>query len=145
MKSLGFVIGKNALYYSLIEGTNKSNSNIIEKGKIPFQVDSDKLMVYFERTFKEYVFRLSPNAISYKVTLQANLSQIDYLYFPFGILRLICEQNDIAIYERSISWINKKVKGEKRIDELPKYFPDFTEKSAELRQATLIALYVLED
>ena len=56
MKIVGFAISKDELWYSVLEGDNKSNAHIIVCGKHNFQSESNiaDLMITFKNLFALY-------------------------------------------------------------------------------------------
>ena len=144
MKKIGIVISKNILYYSVVSGENKATATINDAGQKNFQIDSNELMMDFERIFEELITKHNPNEICYKISEKLKLEQFPYMYYPFGVLNLICEKKKIKTRVHSMSWISKKVKGKKKMDSFVEKFSDFSKKE-ELKQSALIAWYDLGD
>lgn len=139
MKCLGIAIKKNEIWYSLVEGADKKSSIILNSGKQNFQSsDSAKeLMVKFLNIFTELITRYEPDIISYKLSLNVDMSQIPYMHFSLGVLNLLCMQEKLPVIERSNKWITAKNK--EKIIQCQTHFSDKKFKTLEEKQATLIA------
>lgn len=141
MISLGIAIKKNELWYSVIEGTKMENAAILNSGKQNFQSDTSSklLMMSFHSLFIELITKFHPDVIVYKLSLKANMKQIPYMHFSFGILNFLCNENSIPIIERSNSWITAGKKS--KIIKCISHFSDNHFRTDEEMQATLIAWF----
>lgn len=85
-----------------MEGT-KSAPALFEKGRLttPNPDEVPQLMDWFETQFEHLINQFKPNKIAYKLTLEPTLEQLHTLSFPFGILNIIAQRNEIEILEFS--------------------------------------------
>lgn len=143
MRILGISLRKNELYYAVIEGAKKSESNLIElrKTNIRDTESTPELMNWFDSNFRELIEKFKPDHVTYKLHLNTNKDQMAYLQFPMGVLNLICCTEKIEITARSTSYITNE---RKRIAQ--NYFKDFKDKfkDSEL-DALAVALSVMEE
>lgn len=107
---LGIAIGKNKVFYSVIDGESKENCTIKNKGVINFQCESKTLMTDFSNIFNELISKFQPNSIGYKLFLDSKKEQIKYMVYSFGVLELICEGKNIKTTGRTINWIKSSKK-----------------------------------
>lgn len=142
MKIVGFAISKDELWYSVLEGDNKSNAHIIVCGKHNFQSESNiaDLMITFKNLFDEIIVKYSPQKIACKLYIPTVLKQIPYMHYSIGVLALICGENGISFQQRSDSWITASNK--KKELECLAHFKDENLKKEKLH-ATLVAWYEL--
>lgn len=142
MKNLGIAIKKNQIWYSVITGDKMDSAIILETGKQNFRAElpSPTLMMDFHNIFNELIVKYTPDNISYKLFLNADMKQIPYMHYSLGILNLLCQQKGINLIERSNIWITAGKKS--KIIKCEKYFLDkkFTKEELE---ATLVAWYSL--
>lgn len=108
MKSLGFAIKKNEIWYTLIEGEKIDDANIIVVKKHNFQSETNvsQLMQSFYNLFYEIITELQPDTVVCKLSLNADLKQIPYMHFSIGVLAYLCNQKNIPFLTRSTSWIS---------------------------------------
>lgn len=135
MKSLGIVIKKNEVFYSVIEGENADSSEIKESGKEKFNCESTTLMSDFNCIFIQLLSKYSPNVVSYKLSQDVTLSNISYLHYSMGVLKLLCEKSSIQIIERSHQWIIAKHKS--KISNFQNAFPNCRYKNDQLVSAVV--------
>lgn len=125
MNKVGIVIYKNEIYYCVI-----NNKLLIDIGMLTFNNESPTLISDFNNLFEELVTKYKPSTLSFKVPLNiSKLYQYRYMYYPLGVLILVCENHDITCIERSSSWINSK--NGYKIEEVKRVFQTqkFNEKS----------------
>lgn len=144
MISIGFAIKKNELWYSVLEGTNDQDVNIIECKKHNFQSSENAkdLMFTFKNLFSEIIGQYSPNNVVYKLSLDTKKDQIPYMHFSLGVLALICKETDAKLNERTTRWITASQR--KKELECQNKFSDYNLKGEKL-QATLIAWYEFKE
>ena len=135
MKSLGIVIKKNEVFYSVIEGDNTELSEIKATGKEKFNFESNSLMSDFNCIFIQLLTKYSPDIVSYKLSIDVNLKNISYLHYPIGILKLLCENRSIEIKERTSQWIT--IKHKIKISNFQKAFPNCGYKNDQLMSAVV--------
>lgn len=142
MKSLGFAIKKNELWYTLIEGTDIDHSKIVIQKKHNFQSSSEdtQLMQCFYNLFNEIITELKPDTVACKLSLNSNLKQIPYMHFSLGVLAYLCNQKNMTFTTRSNTWI---VAGKRKRELLcTSKFPDYNLSNEKLH-STLVALFQL--
>lgn len=140
MKSLGIVIKKNEVFYSIIERVNTDLSEIKDAGKEKFNCESNTLMSDFNCIFIQLLSKYSPDVVSYKLSQDVKLSNVSYLHYSIGILKLLCENKSIKIVERSSKWITAKY--ETKISNFQKAFPNCSYKNDQLTSA-VVAWYAI--
>ena len=142
MRSLGIVIKKNEIFYSLVEGSSAYDSKVITAGKEIFNPDSLSLMTDFQNIFIQILTKCSPNKVSYKLSLKVNIKNVSYLHFSIGVLKLMCENKQIPLIERSSAWIS--VKHGAKITAFNNEFPDLDYKN-DLLISSVIAWYGMSE
>lgn len=142
MRSLGIVIKKNEIFYSLVEGSCACDSKVITAGKEIFNPDSLSLMMDFQNIFIQILTKCSPNKVSYKLSLKVNIKNVSYLHFSIGVLKLMCENKQIPLIERSSAWIS--VKHGAKITAFNNEFPDLDYKN-DLLISSVIAWYGMSE
>lgn len=126
--SLGITIEKGKANFVVIQGQNKEYCDIKAAYTLNFNPTDDHLMEQFRDFFNEAITQYKPNIVGYKIASQMNLknSQIDYLYEPIGVLKLLCNMNGIEYHSLSAAAIqNKKSK------RLSKFEENFTKGKSE--------------
>lgn len=141
MKSLGIVIKKNLLSYSIIEGVNANSSKIIDGAKERFNCDSGTLMSDFECIFIQLLSKYSPDIVSYKLSQDVRLKNIPYLHCSIGVLQLLCEKRGIPTLQRSSQWIT--FNHNSKINSFQNAFPTCSYKN-DLLTSAVIAWYGME-
>lgn len=135
MKSLGIVIKKNEVFYTIIEGDNADSSEIKDVGKEIFNCESTTLMSDFNCIFIQLLSKYSPDIVSYKLSHDVKLNNISYLHYSIGVLKLLCEKRAIQIIERSSQWITAKHKF--KISNFQNAFPNCSYKNDQLLSAVV--------
>ena len=142
LKSLGFAIKKNELWYTGIEGTEIDNAKIVAQGKHNFQSASEtaQLMQSFYNLFNEIISEINPDTVSCKLSLGPDLKQIPYMHFSIGVLAYLCNQKNIPFVTRSSAWIvaGKRKKELLCISKFPNY-----KLTNEKLHSTVVALFQL--
>lgn len=140
MRVIGFAIKKSELWFSVLDGNDRTDANIVHIDKMFFNPDMtcQELMLHFNNIFLEIIDRFTPNLVSYKVHLNSDLSQLEYMQFPLGILNYICKLKNIPAIGRSSAWISSG--GKAKLDECSTFFGTQNLRAEKLA-ATLIAWY----
>ena len=142
MKSLGTVIKKNEIFYSLVEGSSECDSKVVATGKERFNPDSHTLMTDFQNIFIQILTKCSPDRISYKLSLDVNIKNVSYLHFSIGVLKLMCENKQIPLIQRSSAWISAKCGS--KITAFQNQFSDLDYKNDQLI-SSVIAWYGMSE
>lgn len=142
MKSLGIAIKKGEVWFSFVEGTDRTVAIIRDAGKQLYRPDSSSLMLDFYNIFDELITKYTPDVISYKLSLEINIQQIPYMHYSLGVLSLLCLQKGISVIERSNRWITASKKTKIRLFE--QNFPGYNYKDEKLA-ASVIAWFALEE
>ena len=108
MRTIGFAITKDVLWFSVLDGAGKTDAKIttVDKQRFNSDLGVQELMVQFYNLFNELLEKYSPDSVACKVHLDSNLSQIPYMHFSLGILSYICKLKNIPTRLRSGKWIS---------------------------------------
>ena len=113
MNNIGIAIYKNEIYYCVFDTEERT----LIKGALNYNIDSSTLMSDFRNLFIEIINNYQPSLIAFKVSIDIRkLTQYKYMYYPLGILGLLCEENGIICIERSNRWITSKINNRNKCD-----------------------------
>lgn len=144
MRCLGFAIKKGEIWYAVLDGDKKTNSQIIFTGKHLFRAEScdTDLMMDFYNLFDEILTQYCPDKIAYKLHLESNLKQIPYMHYSLGVLNYLCKLKMKPTASRSGKWITAAKN--KKINECIQYFNTENLKNDKLA-AVLVAWHEFEE
>lgn len=137
MNNVGIIIYKNEIHYCVFD----TESRIIRMEVLNYNIDALTLMSDFKSLFMEIINSYHPNLIAFKVSVDIRkLIQYKYMYYPLGILGLLCEENGIRCIERSNRWITAKMNNKDKGDIVKEIYPSekFNKKNI---QAAILAFF----
>lgn len=113
MSVIGFNIKKGELWYCILDGKRSAPSYVRhDRHRFDATQSRGSMAHFFKQTFNEIIDRAHPNALAYRVSLDANSAdQVAYLCFPFGILNLIAHERGTPISEFVTQSFSKKALG----------------------------------